>query len=645
MGTQLDSHTARTWPGAPAGQPPLLHGRAAEQAIIDRLIATARAGSSGALVVRGEAGIGKTALLDYAASAAAAVPPPPAPAVLVIRALGSEAESGLPFAGLHLLLRPVLDRLPALPRPQQDALRGALGLGSAVAQDRFLTGLALLSLLTELADERPLLCLVDDVHWLDRDSADALMFAARRLHAEGVAIIFAARGPARLFAASGLPELPLRGLDEAAASALLMEHGGAALAPGIRRRILAEASGNALGLIELPAAYLAGPAAAPWLDGPPPPLTDRLQRAFYGPVQRLPRLTQSLLLVAAAESSGDLPVVLDAARVSGATAADLEPAEQAGLVHTAGGTLQFRHPLVRAAVLSGAPLTQLAAAHRALAGALRNPADADRRAWHLAAAATGPDEAAAAELERTAATATARGGYAAAAAAYERAVQLTADPAAQTGRLALAAEAAAEIGDFGRARALGARAAGQDADPVTRARLAAVRARADFGQGRVEAALRLQVDGAAQIAGQDPLRAARMLMYAVHIAWFAGDPALISDTASRLESAARAVPEPAVPLVRLVLCAAAQATGEPAAGVGSLAGLVAQARNALDDDPFALTMVAAVSLVIGLNTKARDILAALAGDARAQGKIGWLPTILTCLAPRPWSSTGACVTG
>ena len=622
-----------------------LHGRAEEQAIIGRLIAEARAGRSGALVLRGEPGIGKTALLDYAASAAgtagivgtagtAGLEP-----VRVIRGTGAEAEAELPFAGLHLLLGPALDRLPALPGPQQEALRRAFGLEPALQPagpaDRFLVGLAVLSLLTELAEDGPLLCLADDAHWLDRASADALGFAARRLQAEGIALIFAARSPDTAFPAPGLPAVRLGGLDPAAASALLMEHGGARFPADIRGRILAEASGNALGLIELPAAYLAAPgaAAAPSQPGGPSlPLTDRLRRTFCRQVRQFPGTTQSLLLVAAAESSGDLSVVLNAAGEFGATAADLEPAERAGLVHVLDGTLTFRHPLVRAAVHQGAPLIQRVTAHRALAGALPGAADADRRAWHLAAAATGPDEEVAAELERTAAKATARGGYAAAAAAYERAVQLTADPAAQAGRLTLAAEAAAETGDFDRARALAARAAGQTADAVTRARLAYVRALADFGQGHLRAAHKLQVDGAEPIAGLDPVRATRMMMHALHIAWFLGDPVLTSDTARRLESIGRLAPEPAGPLVRLMLCSAAQAVEQPREDLRRLADLVAQARTAQADDPFALTLVAAVSLVTGLNWDARDILAALAAQARAQGQIGWLPTVLTCLA-------------
>jgi hypothetical protein len=429
----------------------MLYGRSVERSVVDRLLAGARAGRSGVLVVRGDPGIGKTALLDYAAAAAGptasgdggpggAMPgggaPPGRAGMGVLRSAGVESEAELSFSGLHLLLGPALDRRFALPQPQRDALSGAFGLQRTESCDRFLVGLAVLSLLAELAElaeDGPLLCLVDDAHWLDRSSAEALVFAARRLDAEGIAVIFAASDHNAPFPAPGLPVLRLGGLDAASAAALLSEH-GAGLPAGARCRVLAEARGNPLGLIELCAAYHDHPPAA-GPGGAGPALTGRLQQAFEGQARRLPGDTQALLLVAAAEGSGDLGVVLDAASMFGAVAADLAPAEQADLVRVAGSAVTFRHPLVRAAVYQGAVLGRRLAVHRALAGALRNPADADRRAWHLAAAATGPDEGVAAELERTAAKARARSGYAAAAAAYERAVQLTTDPAAQADRL------------------------------------------------------------------------------------------------------------------------------------------------------------------------------------------------------------------
>jgi DNA-binding CsgD family transcriptional regulator len=630
-----------------------MHGRAAERSVIDRLLADARAGHSGALVIRGDAGIGKTALLDYAAGAAGAgalgdaasdgaVPgdaasgnaaPSDMAALRLIRGAGVRSEAELPFAGLHLLLGSALDRGFALPQPQRDALGAAFGRRRAVAgpADRFLVGVAVLSLLAELAEDGPLACLVDDAQWLDRASAEALVFAARRLDAGGIVFIFAARDHDVPFWALGLPELRLGGLDPASAAALLMEHGGAELPAEARELILAEAQGNPLGLIELRAAYLSAPAAV-WPGPRALALTDRLQQAFDGRVDRLPEPTQTLLLAAAAEDSGDLGVVLEAARTLGGDAADLGSAEQAELVHVVDGTVRFRHPLVRAAVYQGAMVSRRLAVHRALADAFCLPGDADRRAWHLAVATTEPDERVAAELERTAAKAVARSGYAAAPAAYERAVALSAEPAAQARRLTLAAKAAAEIGEFDRAHSLAVRAAAQTTDPAQLARLAGVRAMADSAQGRLPAAHGLLVEGAAQLGGQDALEAARMLMDALHIAWFLGDPALIADTADRLQVVGGSVAQPYVPLVQLTLWSVAQAVELPTDGLPSLADLVAAARRSRAGDPDDLARIASVSLVTGRNADGRELMMALTADARAQGRIGWLPTLLTCLA-------------
>ncbi|MGW5672832.1 AAA family ATPase, partial [Micromonospora sp. NPDC003776] len=384
----------------------MLYGRDAELAVLGKLLDTVRGGASGALVLRGEPGIGKTALLAHADAAG----------LRVLRGVGVESEAELPFAGLHLLLHPALDRLDALPAVQAEALRGALGLAAGGAPDRFLVGLAVLSLLSELADGGPLLAVVDDAQWLDRASADALLFTARRLGAEPVGLLFAARTDG--FPAPGVPELSLSGLDPSAAAALLAEH-AAGLDAGGRYRVLAEAVGNPLALIELPAAAVSAGGALP----------DRLREAFQARVRTLPESVRTVLEVVAADDTGDLGVLLRAAGKLGAGGADLDAAVRAGLV-TAEATVSFRHPLVRAAVWHGTPPGRRIAVHDALAVALDRPGDADRRAWHLASATIGTDERVAAELERTAAWAGERSGHAAAAAAYERAAQLTADPAA-----------------------------------------------------------------------------------------------------------------------------------------------------------------------------------------------------------------------
>ncbi|MGC1211299.1 MAG: ATP-binding protein, partial [Micromonospora sp.] len=298
----------------------MLHGRAAEQDRIATLVARAQAGESGALVLRGGPGIGKTALLDWAAE----LTPPADRPLRVLRASAVEFEAELPFAGLSQLLRPALDRLDRLPAPQRQVLASAFGLGGGDPADRLLVGLAVLSLLADLADDGPLLCLVDDAHWLDTVSAEALLLAARRLHAEGVVMIFAARDAA--FPAPGLPELTVGALAPADAVRLL----DPGLAPEVRMRVLGEAQGNPLALIELPRVVPAGEA------GGPVPLTDRLRAAFHGQIDRLPTGTRTLLLVAAVEDTGDLDVLLRAAATLGAGPADLPPAQEARLVEVTG---------------------------------------------------------------------------------------------------------------------------------------------------------------------------------------------------------------------------------------------------------------------------------------------------------------------
>ncbi len=403
-----------------------LYGRDAELAALSDLLDQARQGTSGTLVLRGDPGIGKTALVSHLIARA--------DGFRVIRGAGIEEESELPFAGLHLLLRTALDRVDALPGVQAEALRGALGLARAGPPDRFLVGLAVLSLLAELAAEQPLLCVVDDAQWLDRASADALLFAARRLDSESIVLLLCARTGA--LTAAGLPALTLNGLSAQAASELLHD----ALPASRRYRVLAEAAGNPLALLELPR-VLAG--AQP--EGPLP-LTERLRAAFEGQLAGLPEPARTVLLVAAAEGTGDLAPILRAAGTLGASLADLDPARAAGLVEVNGSTLTFRHPLIRSAVHHTAPLAQRRAVHQALAAALDAPGQADRRAWQQAAAAAGPDEEIAAALERAAGQVRARGGDAGALAWYQRAAELSTDPVAQARRLTLAAETASRIG-------------------------------------------------------------------------------------------------------------------------------------------------------------------------------------------------------
>ncbi|MGN9846822.1 AAA family ATPase [Nonomuraea sp. H19] len=591
-----------------------LYGRKPEADTIAELLAGARAGTSSSLVLRGEPGIGKTALLDHAAAAAGDM--------RLVRGTGVEFEAELPFSGLQLLLRPALGSLAALPGPQREALEAVFGLGPAAGSEPMLVGLAVLSLLAEHADETGLLCLVDDAQWLDRASRDTLLFAARRLHAEGVVMIFAARDGEGSFPAPGLPELRLSGLAPEAAAALLDRH---PLAPAVRYRVLAEAGGNPLALLELPVA-LASEGGSAFSPGALP-LTSRLQLAFHGQVSRMPEACQSLLLVAAADETGELAVILRAAAALGAAVEDLSPAERAGLVlrgDADGTTIRFRHPLIRAAVYQRAPLGQRLAVHRALAAALGSPEHADRRAWHLAAAATGADEEAAAALESTAARARERSGHVAAAAAYERAARLSVEPAARAHREALAAEAALEAGDLERARAFGGRAARRlEEAPAVKARIAQVRALADFWQGSYPAAHRLLLDGAELIRDTDPGQAAVLLIQAVHTSWYLGERQLAA-TLDRLIALPLDDADPLAP-VGPYLVHLDRGRCERPPPLGDILAAVRRRGRAPDQ---ALMILCGAALALGQDADAYELATALAAEHRARGGAGRLPTVL-----------------
>ena len=434
----------------------MLIGRETETAGLGELLDAARLGTSGALLLRGEAGIGKTALLEAAADAAEGF--------LVLRATGIESEAELPYSALHQLLRPLQDRIERLAEPQARALSGALGLAHEREADRFLVGVGTLTLLADAAEERPVLALLDDAAWFDHESGHALGFAARRLHAEGVVLLFAVRDePDRPYALPGVPELRVERLAERFALELLRARDGDGIDAGRRDDVVARAAGNPLALLELSSdGHGAGASGA--------------EQAFAARVHALPEGTQELLLLAAADSTRSLAVVGEAARELGLDATALAPAETAGLVHAAHGTIEFRHPLVRSAAYHSAPFAARARAHLALAAVVRGDEDADRRAWHRAAAVLGTDDEVAGDLERTADRAHARGGHAAASAALERAGRLSADPAARARRLVAAADAAAMAGERQRALALLDRA-GALSDPASAALAALIRGR------------------------------------------------------------------------------------------------------------------------------------------------------------------------
>jgi DNA-binding CsgD family transcriptional regulator/tetratricopeptide (TPR) repeat protein len=592
-----------------------LHGREAEQQVIDGLLAGARAGRSGAVVVRGEAGIGKTALLDYAADVA--------DGMLVLRAAGVETEAELAFGGLHLLLRPVLDRIEGLPGPQARSLRGALGLSEGGSQDRFLSGLAVLSLMSDLAEDQPLLCLIDDAHWLDAASADALTFTARRLEAEGVVIVLAARDGPLPFAAPGLPDLPLHPLDSDQAWRLLEER-AQHLAPALKGRVLAEADGNPLALVELAAAMTANSAAA----GPGPlPLTNSVQELIAAQIRRLGVPTALLLLLAAAESSGDLAQVLPAVGAIGAGADALAAAERAGLVAVDEGRVVFRHPLVRAAAYHGAPLASRQAAHRALADVLDGQPDPDgRRAWHRAAAASGRDEQVAAELVRTAERYRTRGGYAAVSAAYERAAQLTPDSGTRARRLLAAATAAADAGHADRADRLTGAVQQLAEDALLLAEIALLqmaRMTGDHTERIAELAAAVL-----PIASRYPERAAAMLTQALRSA-MSVERELTSQLLAHIDDLPLPPHARLQPLDEATVQRARFLVGDPAAELGPVREAVAAIRqDPQSAEPDGRVAASAMAFFLGDADATREISAALAAECRRLGTPAWLPGAL-----------------
>jgi DNA-binding CsgD family transcriptional regulator len=451
-----------------------LMDRRSERDALDRLVGAVKAGESRALVVRGEPGVGKTVLLDYLAGQASGS------GCRVARATGVQSEMELAFAGLHQLCAPLLTRAGRLPVPQRDALRTAFGLAAGPRPDRFLVGLAVLSLLSGMAGERPLICLIDDGQWLDRASAQALGFVARRLAADPVGVVFAARDPGAELA--GLPELEITGLRPDDARALLDSALAGPLDARIRDLIIAETHGNPLALLELPRglspAQLAGGFGLPGAAL----LTGRIEDSFARQLAALPEQTRRLVQLAAADPSGDQSLVWRAAERLSLPVQAAAPAVEAGLVEF-GGRVRFRHPLARSAAYRSAPLPDRQLMHAALAEVTDPQAEPDRRAWHRAQATPGPDEEVAAELERSAGRARARGGLAAAAAFMERAVALTADPARRAERTLAAAQASTQAGAFGKTLELMEAAEAGPLDEFQRARVDLLRGNLAFASG------------------------------------------------------------------------------------------------------------------------------------------------------------------
>jgi DNA-binding CsgD family transcriptional regulator len=519
---------------------PRLRGRQHEQRVLDDLIQLVLDGKSEALIIRGEAGVGKSALLGYAAGRAASD-------CRVAEIGGVESEMELTYAGLHQLCRPMFDHLDGLPEPQRSALSGAFGLVNGTPPDRFVVGLATLSLLAQAAEARPLVCLVDDAHWLDAASRQVLGFVARRLSAESIAMVFAVRDGEDDWPFADLPELPIGGVSEDDARALLASVVPGRLDDRVRDRIVAETGGNPLALLELPrgmsAAELAGGFGLPMHGGIPAQIEEHYLRR----IRKLAEPTRQLLLAAAADPVADATTIWRATRILGigSEAAEVAKCEQ---LLDIGTRLLFRHPLVRSAVYNSASEAERRTAHAALAQATDPEADPERCAWHRAQAAAEPDEVVAAELERCAARSQTRGGVAAAAAFLERSAALTADRPQRVSRRLAATQAQLQAGAFGAASGLLALAESEAIEELEHAQIELMRglvAAASSVSGEaplqlLKAAKRLE-PLAMPLARQTYLDAWRAALFAGHLARSGGDLAQVS-------RAARATPRPQHPI-------------------------------------------------------------------------------------------------
>ena len=507
-----------------------LLGRATECVLLDDVVSAIRRGEGRSLVLRGEAGIGKTALLRYLVDSARDL--------TVLRAVGVESEMELAYASLHQLCAPLLDRLSQLPEPQGQALETVFGLSSGTAPDRFLVGLAVLSLLSEVAEERALLCVLDDAQWLDQASALTLAFVARRLQADPVGIVFSARDPSEEL--QSLPQLEVKGLVNGDACALL----GAAvmfrLDVQVRDRIVAETRGNPLALVELPqgltATQLAGGFGLLDAEG----LPGRIEESFVRRVGGLSEDTRRLLLLAAAEPLGDPALLWRASESLGIGPATTGESTD-GLL-SIGHRVTFRHPLVRSAVYRAAAVEERQAVHVALAGATDEDADPDRRAWHLAAAAIGPDEQVAAELERSAGRAQARGGLAAAAAFLERSVSLSADPARRSDRALAAAQVSLSAGAFDVVQSLLTVAEAGPTNERQRARVELLCAQLAFVSGHGSDAPPLLLKAAKRLEPLDVELARETYLNALSALVLAGRAISRDDGVVEVSRAARAAP-------------------------------------------------------------------------------------------------------
>jgi AAA ATPase-like protein len=490
-----------------------LLGRVRECADLDRLLAEVTGGASRVLVLRGEAGAGKSALLDHVSDQVGDW--------RVVTAVGVESEMELAYSGLQQICAPVLEVLDRLPAPQRDALEVVFGLSAGSAPDRFLVGLATLTLLAEAAESQPLVCIVDDAQWLDLASAQVLAFVARRLQAERIAIVCAARAGSGDEVLAGLPVLPVAGLDDDDARTLLVGNLHGALDSAVCDRIIAESHGNPLALLELPRTWsvadLAGGFGLPSVG----PIADKIEQSYAQRLLRLPPQTQLLMLIAAAEPLGDRALLHRAAEILGVDPSSVNPAVDAQLLQVR-RRVQFAHPLVRSATYRTANADDRQRVHRALAEATDAEIDPDRRAWHQARAVAAPDEDVAAELERSADRARSRGGLAAAAAFLTQAAELTPSPMRRVSRAIDAAFAHLQAGAFDTAHALARLADEGPLNELQHARIDLLRAQLAFTSRRGNEATPLLLEAARRFETLDAQLARETYLDAFIAALFGG---------------------------------------------------------------------------------------------------------------------------
>ncbi|MGZ4186002.1 MAG: AAA family ATPase [Solirubrobacteraceae bacterium] len=593
----------------------MLLGREQERDEIDRALARARSGSSATLALVGEAGIGKTALLDYAAEHAEGMQ--------LLRARGVESEAQIPFASLLELLRPAVPMLERIPHPQAVALEGAFALRPGPAQDRFAVGAATLSLLAAYGELGPVAVLVDDVHWLDDSSAQALLFAFRRLVADPIAVLLAARDdqPSVLYDAD-LPTIRVGGLSSDEAAALLD-----GVAPAVTGRLHVATAGNPLALLEL-ADDSAELAFAP--EGAPVHVSARISRAFLRRAETLDAAARRALVLAATSDTGEVVVLERAARSLNIDLGALAAAESAGLI-TLRATVEFRHALARSAIYAAAPAQERRDAHRALAGALPDR-DVDRRAWHLASAAIGPDDAASAALEQAGMRARDRSAYAAAAAAFERAGRLTLDPERRAGLLLAAADAAWLAGQAEHAGKLLDTARQSTTDPAVTVSIDGLAGEIAMQRGPV---MRGHAILTAAATRADPERAVAMLCDAAVACFHAGNPTEMLAVASRAFAALPEQPSVRTRFLALTTLGMARTLGgDAASGADAIHDAITLVEGApeLHDDLRLLPWLTLAPIFLREADVGRSLIEHALKIARERAAVGALPPVLGLLA-------------